>query len=71
MSPSPSARISASAPSQSRSVSHSAGCPLCDLWCTNPDLPAEGKNETSKSQEEITGGENGCFFLLGAVLMPF
>ena len=44
MSPSPSARISASARGQSRSASHSAGCPWCDLGCTNPDLPAEGRN---------------------------
>lgn len=43
MSPSPSARISASAPGRSRSASHSAGCPWCGLWCTNPDSPAEKK----------------------------
>lgn len=66
MSPSPSARISASVPGQSRSASHSAGCPSCDLWCTNPDLPAEENNKTS--QEGATWNcyfdgraEGGCF----------
>lgn len=45
-SPSPSARISFSAPGQSRNASHSAGYPLCDLWCKNPDLPAGEKNKS-------------------------
>lgn len=50
MSPFPSARISASALGQSRSVSHSAGFPWCDLWCMNPGLPAKGKSEWESAQ---------------------
>lgn len=49
MSPSPSARISAAAPGRSRSASHSAGCPWCGLWCTNPDSPAEAGQEKEET----------------------
>lgn len=47
-SPFPSARISAAAPSQNRTVSHSADCPWCDLWCMNPDWPVHNIHGSCK-----------------------
>lgn len=41
-SPSPSGHISCAGPSQSRSASHSEGCPWCALGCTSPSSPEKG-----------------------------
>lgn len=63
MSPFPSARISASALGRSRSASHSAGCPWCDLWCRNPGSPVErqpgevshGKRRSGSAVQDLSG----------------